>query len=364
MSNIQKSIIKLRKLPYLDKPYSSRAWGHPLHSLCSYQSKLKPSIAYFLAELFGNKNELVFEPFSGVGTIPFELAQKGVKTVSLDINPVAYYVTYAKLRKNRTEDIFNQLSELGDFIKNYNVSEKDLRYADKYIKRFYHKRTLKEILAAIKFFEGKNEKYAFLKACLLHILHGNRPYALSRISHNITPYSPRGKFIYKSLVESLRNKAERMLSVELNEEFKEGEVFQGNILDFNYPKKFDKIITSPPFVNSTRFLYNNRIRLWFNGFSYKEQMKQANDYIENKGMDVFDEIINKFSTLLKSGGYCILHLGVVNSLDMGKEISKYAKKHRMRTLALFYEDVNGKEKFGLRDQGATHKHQFLILKKN
>jgi len=58
MNKINESIIELKKLPYLEKPFCSRGWGHKLHSLCSYQSKLKPGIAYFLANLFGEKDDL------------------------------------------------------------------------------------------------------------------------------------------------------------------------------------------------------------------------------------------------------------------------------------------------------------------
>jgi len=108
MMDIKSSIKKLKELPYLDRPYSSRGWGHKLHSLCSYQSKLKPGIAYHLAKLFGEKEDLIFEPFAGVGTIPFELAQRGIKTVSLDINPIAYTVSLAKLKKQDKKKILKQ----------------------------------------------------------------------------------------------------------------------------------------------------------------------------------------------------------------------------------------------------------------
>src|SRR5260370_36827678 len=33
--------LAFEKLPYKTEPYNSRNWGHPLHSLCSYQGKLK-----------------------------------------------------------------------------------------------------------------------------------------------------------------------------------------------------------------------------------------------------------------------------------------------------------------------------------
>jgi len=363
MININKSISNLEKLPYLENPYASRGWGHPLHSLCSYQSKLKPGIAYYLADLFADQEDLIFEPFSGVGTIPFEIAQKGIKTVSLDINPIAYTTTLAKLKKQDKDKITIQIAELNNYIQKTELYNSDFEYADEYIKRFYHSDTLKEILLAIKFFRINGDDYAFLRACLMHILHGNRPYALSRISHNVTPYAPRGDFVYKSLIKSLTEKADRMLNKPLNVEFCEGEVFLGNILNFEYPNKFDKIITSPPFINSTRFLYNNRIRLWFNGISYKEQMKKTNDYLESHGIEIFDKVLEKFSFLLKNKGYCIMHLGVVKNLDMGLELSKMGKSHNLKTLSIIYEDVSKKEKFGIRDQGATHKHQFLILQK-
>jgi hypothetical protein len=40
-------------------------------------------------------------------------------------------------------------------------------------------------------------------ASLLHVLHGNRPYALSRRSHPLTPYAPTGPVEYKSLLRKL-----------------------------------------------------------------------------------------------------------------------------------------------------------------
>ncbi|MBS3152678.1 DNA adenine methylase [Candidatus Woesearchaeota archaeon] len=363
MNKTNESIIELKKLPYLEKPFCSRGWGHKLHSLCSYQSKLKPGIAYFLANLFGENDDLIFDPFSGIGTIPFELAQKGIKTISLDINPIAYTVTLAKLKKQDKERILKQLEELNKFIKTSELTQQEYNFADDYTKRFYHEKTLREILLSIKFFTKKDDSYSFLKACLLHILHGNRPYALSRTSHNVTPYAPRGDFVYKDLVKNLKDKVERMFEDPLSPDFVEGEVFLGNIMEFSYPKKFDKIITSPPFINSTRFLYNNRIRMWFNGYSYQEQMKQADKYLESKGIDVFNDVLKKFSELLKQDGYCILHLGVVKKIDMGVEISKLGEKLGFKTLAILYENVSGKEKFGIRDQGATHKHQFLIMQK-
>jgi hypothetical protein len=49
-------------------------------------------------------------------------------------------------------------------------------------------------------------------ACLLHILQGNRPYALSRRSHPITPFAPTGPAEYRPLLPRLREKVARSLA--------------------------------------------------------------------------------------------------------------------------------------------------------
>ena len=58
----------LSNLPYRFKPYSARNWGHIRHNLCSYPSKIKPAIAYYLVKLFSRPRDTVLDPFSGVGT--------------------------------------------------------------------------------------------------------------------------------------------------------------------------------------------------------------------------------------------------------------------------------------------------------
>lgn len=43
-------------------------------------------------------------------------------------------------------------------------------------------------------------------SAFLHVLHGNRPYALSRHSHSLTPYAPTGEFEYKRVIEKIVQK--------------------------------------------------------------------------------------------------------------------------------------------------------------
>jgi len=79
-------------LPYLREPYSSRSWGHPLHSLCCYQGKLKPAVAYSLVNLFTDVGMTVLDPLGGVGTVGLEACIQGRQGITNDLSPLAYAV--------------------------------------------------------------------------------------------------------------------------------------------------------------------------------------------------------------------------------------------------------------------------------
>ena len=78
-----------KELPHQHGFFAKRNWGHGLHSLCSYQGKLKPAIAHFLTKTFVPSGGTMLDPFGGVGTIPFEAAQQGMANWSFDISPAA-----------------------------------------------------------------------------------------------------------------------------------------------------------------------------------------------------------------------------------------------------------------------------------
>lgn len=93
------------------------------------------------------------------------------------------------------------------------------------LKEYYQADTLDEILLARRFFQINkpiNPSEMVVISALMHILHGNRPYALSRKSHPITPYAPTGDYIYKSLIGKLIEKVDKFYSEPLNDTFNDG----------------------------------------------------------------------------------------------------------------------------------------------
>ena len=377
-------------LPHQKRPYSKRNWGNPLHSLCSYQGKLKPSIAYHLVETFVPESGIMLDPFAGVGTIPFEAALHGKKAYGFDLNPSACIISQAKLTAASANNTSRVIKALEKFIEGYEPTCDDLKEAEVFgfngkVVDYYHHRTLREILAARHFFLNfkeankesvKEETYADLfpicsasmmlvYASCLHILHGNRPYALSRRSHPITPYAPSGEFEYRSLIERLRGKVARSLEGTLPEMFVDGKVFHQDATSW-WPSEIDNIdavITSPPFFDSTRFYLANWLRLWFSGWADSDFKRKPRFFIDERqkmGMTVYESIIRQAKERLKPGGVLVFHLGKSKKCDMAVELAKIAQKWFAHA-DTFNENVAHCESHGIRDKGTVTDHQYLIL---
>lgn len=361
--DVERGIQILRKLPYRQGQFASRSWGHPFHSLMSYPSKLKPSIAYFLVNLFTRQGERVLDPFSGVGTIPFEACSQGRLGIGSDINPVAYHVAQGKVDPPGLDELKGQILALDRYIHGKSVIN---QIVEPEIVEYYHPETLREILAARQFFlEERPMNTSFLFACMLHILHGNRPYALSRRSHNIMPWPPKGEFVYKSVIGSLSEKALRTLEASLPMGFVRGISLQEDAVSLSHiDESIDCILTSPPFFGNRDFLRMNRIRLWFAGWDYESQKKMKSKFFEHqKDVSIYARMFREFGRVLRPRHLCVMHLGVVSNYDMAQHIVPLAESAGFAELATLYEDTSKLESHGIVDRGATKKHQFLILRK-
>ena len=360
-------------LPHQSAPFNKRNWGHPLHSICSYGGKLKPSIAHFLVDYFVPKDGVMLDPFAGAGTIPFEACLQGKQAYGFEISNAAFTVANAKLHQPNREAIETIVSSLDDFISNGQITEQELNRAKKIafnrsLDEYYHQDTFKEILLARTYFsEQKSQtvEYDFVLACLLHILHGNRPYALSRRSHPITPFAPTGQYEYRSLIKKLQAKVTRSLGVTYPEDFHEGQMYFQDATNWWPPEvnKLDAVITSPPFFNSTRFYLANWIRLWFCGWERIDFDKKPMHFLEirqQKSMTVYESVLRQARERLKSNGVVILHLGKSKKCDMAQELCKIAAPW-FKKIDLFEESVLHCESHGIRDKGTVVNHQYLVL---
>ena len=374
----QKSKLFIDNLPYKQEPFSGRNWGHSWHSLCSYHGKLKPSIAYMLVDYFTEKKDVVLDPLCGVGTIPFEACLQGRIGIGNDLSEMAYVVTKAKLEKPLKEDVLAALSKLEKYIEKCIDKEKIEKLKIQYsafglngkIVNYFEDKTYSEILAAREYFKNKINTLSaadcMVFSCLLHILHGNRPYALSRNSHPLTPYAPKGDFIYKNVINYIKNKIELVYKENLFDNYINGNVIFGDYQEIkNLKNRIDIIICSPPFAGSIRFYMNNWMRLWLCGWEPNDFKKADTIFLDNKqkkDFSVYQSFFQMCNNVLKPEGRIVLHLGKTEKYDMAKEIGFYAEKW-FEIILIGEECVQDIEKHGIKDKGGTTAHQFMFLVK-
>lgn len=362
-----------KTLPHRQNSFARRNWGHPRHSLCSYPGKLKPAIAFHLAQIFVPPKGVVLDPFAGSGTVPFEAALQGKTSFGFELSPAAFVIASGKIQQPSEKGCMSLIRNLNDFIETNTPLEQELRDAREFgfngkLVEYFDARTLDEILLARRYFQSHPPNTPddfFVMASLLHILHGNRPYALSRRSHPITPYKPRGPFDYRPLIGRLEAKVQRGVQHSLPQDFHTGKMFMQDATSW-WPREVDQldaVITSPPFFDSTRYYLANWLRLWFAGWSpqdFKGRHLRFVDERQKKDFDVYEPVLRQARERLKPDGVVVLHLGKSVKCDMAGELVGLGRKW-FRSADMFDESVIHCESHGIRDKGTVTSHQYLVL---
>lgn len=361
------------QLPHQAPPYSKREWGGPAHSMCSYQGKIKPALAHHLVKCFSSPGDVVVDPFSGAGTIPLEACRLERRGYGIDISRLGHVLTLAKVARCSPATLTTMMEELDSFLELYCPEPSEFERAAQVrfnspVPDYFHPDTLREVLAARSFFLSRwdtGPEWAVLLACTLHLLHGNRPYALSRRSHPVTPYKPTGDFEYRKLMPRLRDKLNRLKDHLTSEHRGWGGSVQADCTT-PWPASVPQanvIITSPPFFDSTRFYMTNWMRFWFVGWEREDFDTQTSDFVETrqrKSLDVYQSFYAAARERLKDDGHLVLHLGKSAKCDMGTELSKRIAPW-FSVSDMFTEGVDHCESHGIRDKGAVNGHTYLVL---
>jgi hypothetical protein len=364
-------------LPHQTGLFAKRNWGTPLHSLCSYQGKLKPALAHKLVMSLSKPGDRIFDPFSGSGTVPLEAAINRRVPLANDLSTIAVAITAAKIGETTRRGCEAVIDDLCSFLACNQPTEKTMLDAqevsfNKSIAEYFHDKTFREILLARDYFistrDLSNANWCLVFSSMLHILHGNRPYALSRRSHPLTPYAPTGEFLEKDVVSHLATKVNSSLSAKeklpLSYFGRCEQLDVRNIaaLGENY---CDLILTSPPFASSTRFYMTNWMRFWFAGWGISDFKNAEQDFVEsnrNKDLRVYYDIFENFSKVLRSGGLAALHVGKNRAIDMADVLKRF-EFTGFKLVDHFIEDVSTGEKHGIKDKGGTVEHQYLIYER-
>jgi hypothetical protein len=252
-----------------------------------------------------------------------------------------------------------------------------MRKTPVWVKDFFHPKTLKEISLWTTILLDNKEW--FLLACLMGILHHQRPGFLSYPSSHGAPYLRIQKFPsdeypelyeYRSVDIRLLAKIERSYKNPPHLDFSiKRKVFHRNTLKFNTERsKKMTIITSPPYMKSLTYARDNRLRLWFLGYPEWQELDKRISMSKNVFISLMDNCFRKWFTLQQKGDYCILIIGDIevdrnSQIRLPKAICEVAKKHGYTIAEIRNYPISTDRKFEKKDtQIKTEK--ICILQRN
>lgn len=286
------------------------------HQLAPYIGRMKTSMARSLVLDWTAPGDLVVDPFCGCGVGALEAAENGRKVVVGDWNPYAVLLTKAKLFAPTSQKAAERrLREVWALSREF-VPVQDLRKVPAWIRRFFHPETLRNTLAFRDACVERGDD--FLLACLLGILHHQRPGFLSFPSSHLVPYLrdrnfPRRRFadLYteRDVLTRLAAKVRRTYRRPPSPYSQTRRVFHTDAREFPRIKNIDAVITSPPYMNELDYVRDNRLRLWFIERSLPEGIELVAREREAAFKELLRGVCARLAPCLRVGGSFVLVVG-------------------------------------------------------
>jgi hypothetical protein len=225
--------------------------------------------------------DVVLDPFVGRGTSVFSAAVHGRRGIGIEINPVGWVYSQAKLHPASQESVTESLSEIARISYRYRGAAKT---APLFFRNCYHENVLQFLIAARRHLDWKNRKADWTAMAFLLInLHGKRNDSLSNQMRQTKAMSPayairwwRDRNMRPPEVDPMEFLLRRM-----DWRYKKGipdvtdsRVYLGDSTKVlpqvrrywaTRHKRAALLLTSPPYYGITNYHYDQWLRLWLLG---------------------------------------------------------------------------------------------------
>lgn len=226
---------------------------------------------------YSSPGDLVFDPFSGRGTTILESLLNRRNAIGLDINPVAACVSGAKANPPSVESALERIADLERA--SCNATDNSLENND-FFQLCFHADTLRQIGWLRENLDWRHDQVdQFLAAIILGALHGeshrttnclsNRmPRTIStKPGYSVRWWRSRGLEAPKRDVFAVLRRL-AVYRLDGQTPLIRGSVKLGNVRDASeiFPTHLsavDLIITSPPYLDTTDYMEDQWLRLWF-----------------------------------------------------------------------------------------------------
>lgn len=260
-----------------------RRWGHPFHSICSYFAMFPPGLPRVLISWLTRPGGVVWDPFCGRGTVPFEACQLGRVGLGSDLSPLAVVLTSAKVDPPSRMAVLRRVRSLQA---EFDPRAIDLSEAPSEIRMLYHDRTLEQLLWLRGILRRRSRTDRFILALTLGLMHANanadgRPRGFSIPMPNTFAMSPGyvARFIQENglrrpkvdVFEKLSTRAQNLAWPVLPIR---GRGWRQDALRSSpyrwREERPDLILTSPPYLNVISYAKYNWVRLWLLGCNWRD----------------------------------------------------------------------------------------------
>jgi len=321
-----------------------------LHHIAPYIGRMRPALGRDLVAGFSSRGDLIVDPFCGSGVVGLEATIAGRRAVLGDVNPYAVLLSRAKLHPPRSlEGAQKRLARLWNQSRPL-LENQDLRRVPRWVRAFFHPNTLRSALALRDAMVQSGD--TFLLACLLGILHHQRPGFLSYPASNLVPYLrtrsfPREHnpdlFSERAVLPRMEAKIQRIYRSALIPASNLGRVLTVDARSFPRLRQIDAIVTSPPYMNGLDYVRDNRLRLWFLQRSVPTKLELPRANPKRIFAELLTTVASRLGSQLRWKGHFILVLGDVSRwgtrLDAAKVATDIFKSHdNLRHLRLIHRE--------------------------
>ncbi|RDK82766.1 DNA methyltransferase [Marinirhabdus gelatinilytica] len=353
-------------------PWAKKNNSDPLHSLCSYLGAFPPSLANYFIKYFTDKNDLVFDPFSGRGTTILESRILGRKSFGSDLNPIALALSRAKSNSLKKEDVINRINDLQSYY-DYALFHPEAEGESDEIHLIFHSRTIAELcFLKSELLSSKDKIDQFIIGAILGIMHGGvrkdgTSGYLSISMPNTFSMSPDyvRRFVqtkelsreYRNVFEILKEKVERVFKKHKSPKIKSNiyECDAKKLLSSKEISKFkgkvDLLLTSPPYLGIVNYAKQNWIRSWFLESDPEEISEKLDDDLNiNQWVKFAKETAFQFKEMLKPNGVAVFVIGDVarsstSVIPLAREFAMMIKENNLfKNTWVFSDYIQGVDK--------------------
>jgi hypothetical protein len=321
-----------------------RRWGHPLHSLCSYFAMFPPHVPRVFIEWLTKPGDVVYDPFSGRGTAPFEACRLGRVGIGSDANPLAYILTSAKVDPPTLDAVNLRLA----FLKKHQPRTRFETSPPDDVAMLYTRKVLRQLCWLRGELDVSDGTDRFIMATILGLMHanykpGSPPRGLSISMPNTFSMSPGyvRRYIDEHVLKPPDVDVFKMVAAKAarmgvpDPVASRGRAWLG---DARTPETLGTparlVFTSPPYLSVIKYGKYNWIRLWMLG----HEPRKVDDGLVataslGKYVQFMSEVLAGATKAVAADGYLCLMIGDVTdkankdaTLNLAEMVWKNAAK--------------------------------------